>query len=72
MINGYTAFLMKIEKVYPELYLKIIEFPDAIVIGWMNEISTDRDMITMKCPEKVKNYFDMKIKISHIILNTRI
>lgn len=72
MIDGYTAFLVKFKEVYPETYLKVIEFPESVIIGWINEIRQDRDMITMHAPEKVKNYFELKTKISSIILNTKI
>ena len=72
MIDGYAAFLIKFKEIYPETYLKVIEFPDAMVIGWINEIRQDKDMITMQAPEKVKQYFEMKMHISGIILRTKI
>jgi len=58
MIDGYTAFLAKFAELYPELYIKVIEFPDAVIAGWINSIREDRDFITFRKPEKVKNYFE--------------
>ena len=71
MTDGYTAFLVRLKDVYPETYLKIIEFPDPVVIGWINEIANIRDMITLQSPEKVKGFFDVKIAVSGVILNTK-
>ena len=72
MNDGYTAFLIKFKEIYPETYLKMIEFPEPIIIGWINEIHQDRDMITMQAPEKVKQYFELKMHISGIILRTKV
>lgn len=71
MENGYTTFLINFKEFYPETYLKVIEFPDEVVIGWINEISKNRNMITLKEPENVKYFFEMKISVSRIILNDR-
>lgn len=71
MIDGYSAYLLKLKEIYPETYLKIIEFPDAVVIGWINEIVGDQDMMKFKHPEAVKKYFDMKVLISGVMLNTK-
>ncbi len=71
MTDAYTAFLIRLKEVYPETYLKIIEFPDPVVIGWINEIANVREMITMQSPEKVKGYFDMKVAVSGVILKDR-
>lgn len=68
MLDGYSAFLTNLKNIYPDLYLKIISFPDPIIIGWINEISENRSMIMLEDSKKVKDYFEMKIKISNIIL----
>lgn len=72
MTDGYKAFLIKLSDIYPETYLKIVEFPDHIIVGWINEISQVKEMITLQNPEQVKNYFDMKVRVSSIILNSSI
>lgn len=71
MLDGYSAFLTKFKDYYPEIYLKLLEFPDPIVIGWINELRDDRKMINLTEPEKVKEYFDMKIAVSKIVLTTK-
>lgn len=68
MLDGYSAFLTNLKNIYPDLYLKIISFPDPIIIGWINEISENKSMILLEDSKKVKDYFEMKIKISNIIL----
>lgn len=68
MLDGYSAFLTNLKNIYPDLYLKIISFPDPIIIGWINEISENKSMIMLEDSKKVKDYFEMKIKISSIIL----
>lgn len=68
MLDGYSAFLTNLKNIYPDLYLKIISFPDPIIIGWINEISENKSMILLEDSKKVKDYFEMKIKISSIIL----
>jgi hypothetical protein len=68
MLDGYSAFLTNLKNIYPDLYLKIISFPDPIIIGWINEISENKSMIMLEDSKKVKDYFEMKIKISNIIL----
>lgn len=68
MLDGYSAFLTHLKNIYPDLYLKIISFPDPIIIGWINEISENKSMILLEDSKKVKDYFEMKIKISSIIL----
>lgn len=68
MLDGYSAFLTNLKNIYPDLYLKIISFPDPIIIGWINEISENKSMIMLDDSKKVKDYFEMKIKISSIIL----
>ena len=68
MLDGYSAFLTNLKNIYPDLYLKIISFPDPIIIGWINEISENKSMIMFEDSKKVKDYFEMKIKISNIIL----
>lgn len=70
MIDGYTSFLIKFKEIYPETYLEIIEFPDATVVGWINEISNYKDMITLQHHKKVKDYFKMKIAVSKIMLES--
>jgi hypothetical protein len=61
MIDGHTTFLNNFKKHYPETYLKIIEYPDYIVIGWINEIQDIKDMITLKDVDGVKKYFEYKM-----------
>ena len=68
MLDGYSAFLTNLKNIYPDLYLKIISFPDPVIIGWINEISENKSMILLEDSKKVKDYFEMKIKISNIIL----
>lgn len=68
MLDGYSAFLTNLKNIYPDLYLKIISFPDPVIIGWINEISENKSMIMLEDSKKVKDYFEMKIKISSIIL----
>ncbi len=68
MLDGYSAFLTNLKNIYPDLYLKIISFPDPIIIGWINEISENKSMILLEDSKQVKDYFEMKIKISNIIL----
>ena len=68
MLDGYSAFLTNLKNIYPDLYLKIISFPDPVIIGWINEISENKSMIMLEDSKKVKDYFEMKIKISNIIL----
>ena len=68
MLDGYSAFLTNLKNIYPDLYLKIISFPDPVIIGWINEISENKSMILLEDSKKVKDYFEMKIKISSIIL----
>lgn len=68
MLDGYSAFLTNLKNIYPDLYLKIISFPDPIIIGWINEISENKSMIMLEDSKKVKDYFEMKIKIANIIL----
>ncbi len=68
MLDGYSAFLTNLKNIYPDLYLKIISFPDPIIIGWINEISENKSMILLEDSKQVKDYFEMKIKISSIIL----
>lgn len=68
MLDGYSSFLTNLKNIYPDLYLKIISFPDPIIIGWINEISENKSMILLEDSKKVKDYFEMKIKISNIIL----
>lgn len=61
MINSHSIFLNKFKEYYPEIYLKVIEFPDPFVVGWINEISQYKEMITLENPQKVKEYFEMKV-----------
>lgn len=68
MLDGYSAFLTNLKNIYPDLYLKIISFPDPIIIGWINEISENKSMILLEDSKQIKDYFEMKIKISNIIL----
>ncbi len=65
MLDGYSAFLTNLKNIYPDLYLKIISFPDPIIIGWINEISENKSMILLEDSKQVKDYFEMKIKISN-------
>lgn len=63
MIDGYTLFLNKFGKIYPETYIKIIEFPDEIITGWINGIRENRKMLSLEDHTRVKAYFDELVAI---------
>ena len=63
MIDGYTAFLTRFGELYPETYIKIIEFPHEIIIGWINTIKDDRKILTLEDHERAKTYFDQLLAI---------
>jgi len=63
MIDGYTLFLNKFGKIYPEIYIKIVEFPDEIIIGWINTFKDDKKMMTLERHDLVKDYFDEVLAI---------
>jgi hypothetical protein len=66
---SYTVFLDKFKEHYPETYIKVIEFPDAVIIGWINGIQDNMDMIQLKDIDKVKEYFEFKVKMFSNILH---
>jgi hypothetical protein len=65
MIDGYSLFLLKFKEIYPETYIKIMDFPDSVVIGWINEIHNNKRMITLVDHQKVNDFFKVKITMNN-------
>jgi len=56
MINSYNFFLEKINKYYPEIYIKIYRLPSSSIKGIINNFQ--QSGIKIDNTEKVKIFFD--------------
>lgn len=64
----YQAFLKNFKEQYPEIYMKIVMYPDEIVVGWINELAHRKEYMNMEKKEEVAEYFKTKIALMKIIL----
>lgn len=63
----YDNYLNKIKEKYPNIYLKLIDFPDATIKGTINEMVTDK--IDLDNEEQVISFFKMRMKLTRYLKN---
>lgn len=55
MVDGYTLFLNKLERLYPDLFFKMSGLSKHSQMGFINGFTTER--IDLDDEEKVRAYF---------------
>lgn len=55
-MNPYNQYISKIKDLYPDIYLKLIDYPEETMLGMINEMHTNR--INLEDEEKCKDFFD--------------
>lgn len=62
----YNNYLDKLKEKYPDIYLKLIDFPDATIIGIFNEMLINK--IDLNKKEQVITFFNNRIKLTRYLI----
>ena len=61
----YSNYLNKIKELQPDIYLKLIDYPDSTLIGIMNDMITSS--LDLKDQEAVTSFFSTRPQLTKVI-----
>ena len=61
----YQVYLKKISDTHPDLYIKLLDYPDATIVGIMNDMISSK--LNLDDNNAVKKFFSTRLHLIKII-----